>query len=228
MWLGAWAWDAVAEPLRRAGHEVHAVTLAGVAERAPEAASGEVDLDRHVADIVGLIEREDLRDVVLVGHSYGGVPARVVADRTPERVARVVYVDSGPLPDGVSQADVGGRPEGATVPPPSWDPADDPTNNAGLDAATVALLHERATAHPAGSATQPVRLRKPEQPPTDLVLTTLPIDAVRAMIDGNDPFFTGLDRRDYRLHELPTGHYPMFSRPAELAELLAGLGAASG
>jgi pimeloyl-ACP methyl ester carboxylesterase len=230
MWLGSWAWDDVAGRLRQAGHDVHAVTLTGVGERAAEA-TPDVNLATHIDDIVDALA--DLRDVVLVGHSYGGLPVRGAADRVPERIARTVYVDSGPVPDGTAQIDTLGPEEraeterrvidGFLIPPPSWELADDPVNNAGLDSTAVSLLHERATPHPLGCATQPLRLTKTEQPPTDLVCSTFPLDAVRKMIDSGDPFFAGLDRRHYRLHALPTGHWPMVSRPADLAEILSSV-----
>ncbi|QXJ19654.1 alpha/beta fold hydrolase [Actinomadura graeca] len=98
-WFGGWVWDEVAAVLRAAGHEVHAVTLRGVAERAGEAAP-EVDVDAHAADILAVIEDGGLDEVVLVAHSGGNMAATTVADRAPGRVARVVYVDSGPMPSG--------------------------------------------------------------------------------------------------------------------------------
>ncbi|MGI5238129.1 alpha/beta fold hydrolase [Dactylosporangium sp. CA-139066] len=224
MWLGAWAWDAVAQVLRRDGHTVRAVTLGGVAERAAEAAAA--TLESHIADIVAamndLDDLDDLGDVVLVGHSYGGLPVRGAVERLDGRVRRAVYVDSGPVPDGVAQADFTPGPPGTgDVPPPSFDPADDPALFAGLEGRS-AWIRERATAHPIGSVVQPLRLRSTGQPPTDLICSTLAKADVEGMIAAGHPFFAGLDRRDYRVLELPTGHWPMFSRPADLAALLAG------
>ena len=100
-WLGGWAWDDVADRLRSSGHEVRALTLTGLGDRAT-LASSEVDLERHVDDIVTAIEEADLRDVMLVGHSYGGIPVTGAVDRIPERIATVVYVDSGPALDGTA------------------------------------------------------------------------------------------------------------------------------
>lgn len=100
-WLGGWAWEAVASPLKDQGHDVRPVSLdldpgTGVAD--------------HVDQLTGLLTTLD--DVVLVGHSYGGLIITAAADRVPSRVARLVYVDSGPMPDGMSQADFdGSRPE---------------------------------------------------------------------------------------------------------------------
>ena len=101
-WGGAWIWRRVLAPLRAAGHEVHAVTLTGDGERA-HLRRPEISLQTHVDDVVGLVEAEELRDVVLVGHSYGGMvitgAAAALLQRDPQRVRRLVYVDAMvPLP----------------------------------------------------------------------------------------------------------------------------------
>src|SRR6266511_3983100 len=96
MWIGAWAWRNVTARLRAAGHEVYPLTLTGVADR------------QHVGG--------PQTDVVLVGHSYGGSPVTAAADRIPDRIRHLVYVDSGPLPDGTSQLDTEG-PDTRTPPP---------------------------------------------------------------------------------------------------------------
>jgi pimeloyl-ACP methyl ester carboxylesterase len=239
MWLGGWAWDAVATPLRRAGHHVTAVTLGGLAERAAEAV--EATLDSHIADVVEAArksgehhDRGEHGDLTLVAHSYGCVPVRGAVEHLEGRVKRVIYVDSGPLPDGAAQADFGGPQaraetersliDGYLIPPPTFDPADDPVLCAGLDG-MAAWIRDRATPHPWATAAAHLRLRSTDQPPTDLVCNTFPEPMVREMIEAGHPFFAGLDHRDYRIHELPTGHWPMFSRPRELAALLADIAA---
>ena len=92
-WHGGWCWRDVASRLRKAGHEVHAPSLTGLGER-KHLAGGRIDLDTHIQDVVGLIEMEDLRDVVLVGHSYGGMVITGAADRMPASIARLVYLDA--------------------------------------------------------------------------------------------------------------------------------------
>src|ERR1700709_2166517 len=109
-WLGGWAWRDVTDALRAEGHRVYPVALTGLGERA-HLAGPHVNLDTHVADVVNLLRYEDLHDVVLVGHSYGGPGIALVAGTAPERIARLVYVDPAPLADGVAQADFN-SPEG--------------------------------------------------------------------------------------------------------------------
>src|SRR3569833_2691495 len=89
-WLGSWAWDEVVPGLREAGHGAHAVTLSGVAEKR-EVPAGQ---QRHVQDIVDVVSQGDLRDVVVVGHSYSGIPAGQAAERIDDRLRRAVFVDS--------------------------------------------------------------------------------------------------------------------------------------
>lgn len=241
-WLGAWAWAAgrvgpgggsgrvgpsgggsVAARLRAGGHEVHPVTLTGLAERADEAGPG-VDLDTHTEDLIRQIAGPDLREVVLVAHSYGGFPATAAAQRLPERIAQVIYVDSGPIPDGVSQQSMGEQQPagGDVVPPPAWDPATEP-NLDGLDAATLSLLRERSTPQPAGTMRQPIHRTGPLRMPLALVSCIFPVAQVREMIDAGHPFFAELAGAPLR--ELPTGHWPMFSEPDRLADLLVELSA---
>jgi pimeloyl-ACP methyl ester carboxylesterase len=235
-WLGGWAWDKVASRLRDRGHEVHALTLAGLGDRAGVGAE-QVDLERHVADIVEAIQGNDLRDVVLVGHSYGGLPVTGAADRVPQRLARVVYVDSGPALDGVAYLDMlppqvrevtvrhareqgGGR----LLPMPPWDELErvNGASAAGIDQRARAAIRERATPQPFGTYTQPISLANPERTarPHLLISCSYPLDQVRAMIAGGHPWFAELAGPQWSFAELPTSHWPMFSAPAGLADAL--------
>lgn len=233
-WLGAWAWDRVAEPLRAAGHEVIPVTLPGRAERADEGPEG-IDQDTHIAAVVDLLAERNLNDVVLVGHSGGGITAYGVADRVPERLARIVYVDSGPLADGMAQFDTQDPEEqeavrrqveasgGKAIPVPDFDPAADPVNLAGLSDADLALLRERGTPEPWGVATTPLRLGNPARHdvPSHLVASTFPLEVVEQMLAAGHPFFAEFAAARTRgLHAVPTGHWPLLSAPAELAAVL--------
>src|SRR3712207_4441059 len=103
--LGGWAWRDVASGLRVRGHAVYPATLTGLGERV-HLARPEPDVETHIADVVNLLDFEDLDDAVLVGHSYAGVVVTGVADRRPERLGALVYLDTSPLPDGVAIADL--------------------------------------------------------------------------------------------------------------------------
>ncbi len=233
-WLGGWAWDAVAEPLRAAGHTVHAVTLPGLAERAGEA-TPETGAEAHIADLTDLLVRADLRDVVLVAHSGGTIAVSGAADRVPERIRRVVYLDSGPLDDGAVLADLwepayratleASMVDGGGLPLPSWEVlASDGADVTGIDEAGLARFRERATDQPAGTFYEPVRLTGAgEKLPKALVSCTMPLAQVREMIAAGHPYFAALGGPEWELREVPTGHWPMFSRPAETAAVLAEL-----
>lgn len=223
MWIGAWAWHAVTRSLRDAGHEVYPLTLTGVADRSHLLGPG-VDLDTHVEDIVRLAETADLRDIILVGHSYGGMPVSVAALRLRDRIRQVVYVDSGPLPEGTSQASMSGADgpavEGDGVAPRSWDQAADPVLLAGLDEAALDLLPTRATPHPRASVEQPLGAHATSADlPTMLIACTFPLEQIGAMMAAGHPFFAGLT--EARIIALPTGHWPMLSESKALADALS-------
>lgn len=235
-WLGAWAWDGVAEPLRAAGHAVHPVTLTGLAERAGEGGP-QVDLETHIADLTSLVTGADLREVVLVAHSGAGIAVTGAADRVAERIRRVVYLDSGPGVDGRSVLD-GYQPEqragweaslldGWRLPLPSWaELAAGGSSLAGLDEAALAVFRERATDQPAGPQRQPLRLTGAvDKLPKTLISCSFPLEQVRAMIAAGHPWFAALGGPEWELTELTTGHWPMFSRPLDTAELLAEVAA---
>ncbi|MFE4513009.1 alpha/beta fold hydrolase [Kitasatospora sp. NPDC056783] len=231
-WLGAWAWDEVAAPLRAAGHRVHAVSLPGLAERAGE--EGEFGLEEHIADLAELLVREDLWEVVLVAHSGACAPVGGLADRMPERIRRVVYLDSGPMADGSSvyelwQPDFRRTADGSMVdgrlPLPSWEYlAEHGSSVAGLDGAALARVRSLATPEPAGAFRDRLRLTGAgAKLPQALVSCSFPLDQVRELIASGHPFFAGLAGPNWELRELPTGHWPMFSRPADTATVLAEL-----
>src|SRR3954463_331818 len=117
---GGWCYQRVARLLRSGGHEVYAPTLTGLGERS-HLVSPQVDLDMHVQDVVALLHFEDLRDVILVGHSYGGMVITGVADRASDRIGRLVYLDAATPVNNQSLRDVAGpiieavRPDGRVV-----------------------------------------------------------------------------------------------------------------
>lgn len=236
-WLGGWAWRAVADDLRAAGHAVYAATLTGLGERA-HLAGPHVNLDTHIDDLVNLIEYEDLHDVVLVAHSGGNMSVTGAADRIPERIARLVYVDTAPLPDGVAQIEfyppeqraayerqVEATGEGWRWPMPSWEDLGQGGALAGLSDADRALMRERATDEPFNAARQPGQLHNPQRRaiPSTAIWCTFSTEQVRAMIASGGPLFSELAGPQWQFVDFPTGHWPMFSRPHDLAALLGNI-----
>ncbi|WP_330347311.1 alpha/beta fold hydrolase [Streptomyces sp. NBC_00582] len=213
--LGAWAWDEVAARLRAAGDEAHPLTLSGLAEKAGVPAGQQT----HVRDVVAEVERLGVRDVVLVGHSYSGIPVGQAAERLGDRLARVVYVDasvpftgesflSGWDSDHVRAA----IEANAGVWPPLG--ADDCVGQDLTDEQIAGVL-ARATAHPGATLTEPAEL---EGSAGDL-----PSTYIKCLLDGDapPPAVAELLKGDtWELVEMDTGHWPMFSRPAELARIL--------
>ncbi|MFI6659277.1 alpha/beta fold hydrolase [Streptomyces sp. NPDC050523] len=213
--LGAWAWEDVVPELRSAGHGAHALTLSGLAEKRGTPAG----LQTHVRDIVDEVERLDLRDVVLVGHSYSGIPVGQAAERIGDRLKRVVYVDASVPADGKSFLwgwDSDGVRAAIAENGGFWQPfsAED-LEGQGLTDEQVARIVRGATAHPGASLTEPAALtRSPAE---------LPTTYVKCLLDGPEPgddVAELLKSERWRLVELDTGHWPMFSRPRELARIL--------
>jgi len=236
-WLGGWCWQTVARRLRENGHDAYPATLTGLGERAHLASPG-VDLETHITDVVNLIEYEDLRDVVLLGHSYGGLVVTGAADRIPGRVSELVYLDTAPLPDGGvllekfppdlrrrTERRVEERGEGWRFPIPPREELAEMASLEGVDDERLRLLYSRATPQPFGTYTQPLRLLNParEALPKLAIVCSFSLAQVREMISGGHPLFRELSGPGWRFAELPTGHWPMFSRPDDLADLLLDL-----
>ncbi|QNE73465.1 alpha/beta fold hydrolase [Streptomyces finlayi] len=216
-WLGAWAWDEVVPGLRAAGHGVHPLTLTGLAEKKGLAAGQQT----HVQDIVDEVERLGLREVVLVGHSYSGIPVGQAAERLGDRLRRVVFVDSSVPADGESFASGWweGREKLETPIRENggfWAPLT-AADCAGQDmtAEQTARIVGGATPHPGATLTEPAVLTRP--------LGGLPATYIKCLLDGTEPgadVVELLKSEHWRLVTMDTGHWPMFSRPAELAGIL--------
>lgn len=225
-WSGAHAWRWVRPLLRDAGHDVFTPSLTGLGERA-HLLHEDVDLDTHVRDVVGTLEFEDLDNVVLVGHSYGGMVIAGVADRVPDRVAHLVYLDAEVPEDGQSELDLvppderadfeesaRSRGEGWRVPPPVPDPLppDLPPD--------VHWVLTRMRPQPLRTFAQPLRLSNASPPPRrTYVLHT------ESKEDQEPPAHVERARSDpeWGFEELPAGHAAHVTAPRELADLLISL-----
>lgn len=216
-WLGAWAWDEVVPELRAAGHGAHPLTLSGLAEKKGVPAGQQT----HVQDIVDEVERLDLRDVVLVGHSYSGIPVGQAAERIGDRLTRVVFVDSNVPADGESFAS--GWWQGPAALEASiagndgfWAPLTAPGyDGQGLTGEQIARIVVGSTTHPGASLTESAVLARP--------LGELPATYIKCLLDGPEPSadVAGLlTSGRWRLVQMDTGHWPMFSQPRELARIL--------
>jgi pimeloyl-ACP methyl ester carboxylesterase len=236
-WLGGWCWKPVARRLRDNGHDAYAVTLTGLGERA-HLATPQVDLETHITDVVNLIEYEGLRDVVLVGHSYAGLVVTGAADRISERISELVYLDTAPLPDGTTlietfppevrehiEGQVEELGEGWRWPMPPQEELANFGSLEGVDDDHLRLLYSRATPQPFGTYKGRLRLGNParEGLPKLGIVSSFSLTQVQEMIAGGHPLFRELSGPEWRFVELPTGHWPMFSRPEDLAALLLDL-----
>ena len=211
-WHGGWCWGKVAPPLRAAGHDVYTPTLTDLGERS-HLLSPEVGLDIHVQDIVATLEYEDLREVVMVGHSYGGMVMTAVADRAADRLAHLIYLDAFVPANGQALADLAdptfyarleasarSEGEGWRVPPP-------PLERWGIrDEADVGWMRPRIGAHPLKTFKQPLQLRNVA---ATLPLRTFVFCTEKPPGDALAPLAQRL-REDpsWRYRELASGHVP--------------------
>jgi pimeloyl-ACP methyl ester carboxylesterase len=221
-WHGGWCWRRVTPLLLDEGHDVHTPTLTGVGDRAHLAAPS-IGLDTHVRDVVEVLELDDLRDVVLVGHSASGAVVRGVAQRCADRLREVVHLDAFVPEPGRSVLDTmsAGRREyfldmvddlGRIV--HDWDAALD--SWAVTDPADRAWVRPRLRPHPIGGLSEPL----PHDPVPDL-----PHRFIHCTVKPGHDGFAGFaaaaaDDPKWRLDTIDTGHDAMVTAPSELAALL--------
>ena len=205
---GAWCFDDLAEGLRAQGHRVLAVTLTGIAERAHLLHAG-VNLDTHVADVLAELAVHDVSDAVLVGHSYGGMVITAVADRVPQQVNSLVYIDAFVPRDGESCWTL------TTDDQREWYTSVDAT---GYGVPPLPFFDERATAHPLASLMQPARMTG------DLSRFDRRVYVCAAEWDGQSPFAATFERvrRDptWTTHVLDGAHNLMRDCPDDLLRIL--------
>jgi len=214
---GGWIWQRVANNLRAAGHTVYAPSLDGCAERKYSLRRG-ITTETHAAEIADLLFYEDLRDVVMVGTSSGGMVLCRAAESARDRISRLVFVDALALLDGERIGDIVRRstavPSGLAAGPAREDA--ETRLFADLDPATRAWALDRYTLHPIGIYENPVKLESfwTQQWPATVIWCR------RAANPGEAHQRRTADKLNGKWHELDTGHYPMLSMPDELTALL--------
>jgi len=220
-WLDASSWDEVIPALRQAGHRVQALTLPGMESK--DADRSQITLRDHIDAVVEVIDSVDPASgtVVLVGHSGGGAIAYAAADARPGRVARVVYVDSFPLGEGGLINDE--LPvENGEVPLPDWS-LFDKEDLVDLDDDLRAAFRERAIPTPEHVASDRQRLsdeRRYDVPAT-VIACEFSTAQLRDWMAQDHPAMRELAKiRDVGFIDLPTGHWPQFTKPAELGQAI--------
>jgi pimeloyl-ACP methyl ester carboxylesterase len=225
-WQGSWCWRKILPPLWAAGHRVFALTLTGVGERSHQL-SWSIRLATHIEDVAAVIEAEELTRVILVGHSYGGLLITAVADRYPERIAHLVYLDAIVPRSGESWSSFHDestrkvRREGiarnGAMPPL-------PASTYGLIGEDAAWVDRRQRPHPGGVYEDALHF-------DEVRVARIP----RTFVDCTDPALPTIDRarqrvrsdQGWRVVEIETGHDAMISAPSHLLEIL-GDASASG
>ncbi len=208
---GAWAWRGVANKLQVDGHRVFTTTLTGSGERA-HLATPEVGLDTHIQDVVNVLAYEKLNSIILVGHSYGGMVISGVAEKVPERIKQLVYLDAVVPEDGQSCVDIFGPEAMAYFEHIAKEHGDGwrlPHNPPDADRRTDALLK---------AFKQPLRIKNPDA--AKLKHTYVRFNKNKT----NDPteiaFAKKLQQQGWQYLERPFNHFPVLKKPDEVAQML--------
>jgi len=220
-WLGSWAWDDVAAALRADGHDVTALTLPGL--ESAEADRSQVTFADHVDAIVRAVEAAGAPAVLAV-HSGAGATGYAASDRAANRIAAMVYVDSGPA---TAALDAGFD---AVEQPLVWEEIEAEENLDGLSEEQKETFRQRALPEPgdairgSASLTNDARL----DIPTTAICTGFTSDQYQQAVDEGQSWLGGFkDLRNLTWVDLPTSHWPMWSRPRELAEIIGGVAASA-
>ena len=222
-WHGGWCWERVTPFLEAAGHKVYAPTLAGMAERAAQL-SASINLDTHAQDVIDVLERNDLRNAIVVGHSYAGMVIPLVADRAGQRLKRLIFLDALLLDNNQSFK--------SSVPPDAWaarmKTVQEKGRGIGLppfpaaafgiaDKADQDWVNSKLTLQPVGTYEQPMVLRNAFGNGIDKVYVDCtnpqmaPVNASRSKARA---------QAGWKYDAIATGHDAMVTAPRELAALL--------
>ena len=215
-WLGAWAWDEVADALRADGHDVTAITLPGL--ESADADRSAIGFEDHVNAIVEAVESKR-SPVVLAVHSASGFSGYAASDRVPERIATMVYVDTAP---GIGPLD----PDFGDVEKPMvWSDIEEEENLDGLSDAQKETFRQRAVPVPGGVIRESVELTNEARKdiPSTLICTGFTAEQYQTYAREHPEwaFLAGIpELRNTTWVDLPTSHWPMWSRARELAEVI--------
>jgi pimeloyl-ACP methyl ester carboxylesterase len=221
-WLGAWAWDDVADELRAEGHDVTALTLPGL--ESADADRSTITLTDHVEAIVGAIEAANA-PVVLAVHSASGFSGYAASDRVPDRIVAMVYVDTAPgkgaLEPGFDGVDK----------PMIWSEIEAEENLDGLDEEQKQTFRRRAVPVPGGVLRQTIELTNDARRdiPSTIICTAFSAEQYRTYAREHPEwsFLAGLpELRNLTWIDLPTSHWPMWSRPHDLARIIGDVATA--
>lgn len=220
-WLGSWAWDEVAGILRDQGHDVTALTLPGLDSAGVDRST--ITLEDQVDAIVGAVKAAR-SPVVLAVHSGAGVPGYAASDRVPDRIATMVYVDTAPATGAID-------PEftGLEKPMPTNQELAESENLTGLTDEQMETFQRRAVPEPGAALrdapvlTNPARL----QVPSTVICTGFSSEQYKEAAKEGYPWLGGLNEvSDITYVDLPTSHWPMWSRPRELAAIIGEIATA--
>ena len=223
-WLGAWAWDEVVEALRADGHDVAAITLPGL--ESGDADRSAITLSDHVNAIVDAVRAADA-PVVLAVHSASGFSGYAASDRVPDRIAAMVYVDTAP---GIGALD----PNFEDVEKPLvWKDVEEEENLDGLSEEQKETFRQRAVPVPGGVLREAVELTNDARRdiPSTMICTGFTAEQYQTYARDHPEwaFLAGIpELRNTTWIDLPTSHWPMWSRPQELARIIGDVARAHG
>ena len=228
-WSAGWSWKKMRPLLRAQGHELYTPTYTGLGERS-HLAHKDIDLETHIADVLGVLKYENLRNVILIGHSYGGMVATGVADRATERLSHLVYLDAFAPRDGQSLLDLQNEEtrnrirEGAKKEGDGWripqNPVPPDTNE--LD---VAWIMERRVMQPLKTFEQKIKLTGAvDKLPKTYIYCTVsrPGDVFRQFRDRAS------SEKGWKCIDIDASHSPHVTAPEALVNILEGIAAAPG
>jgi len=221
-WVGSWCWKRVRRALQAQGHDVFTPTLTGVAERS-HLASRQVNLETHILDVENLMRWEELSDVVLCGHSYGGCVISGVADRVPDRIRALVYLDAFVLEAGehlaqhVPEVQYKQLLEGVKAVGEGWKVPPIPAEVFNVNAGDREWVDRQCTMQPLETFQQPISLSGGLQK-----IKNVTFILATGFVEGSPfpPFYEKAKAKGWKTITVPCGHVVMLDLPEELTRIL--------